>query len=326
MRSQPGVDGACDERDASAMTSRFRRRAGERLKRWGNRLVDRCAVILLKAARKISPQRLASGAAALTRMLGPFLSEHRIGRENLAAAFPEKSAAEIDKILAGVWDNLGRVVAEFVHLDRIPISGPGEPGALRITHNEDSLLQAQRIQQNPGPRLFFAAHLANWELPAIIARRFNFAASILYRPPNLPAVREAVLEIRSDCMGTLVASGFDAPLRLAGALDRGDKVGMLLDQHESRGVEVSFFGRRCQTTPLLAQLARHFDCPIHGLRVVRLANNDGFWVEITDAIEPVRDAAGLIDVQGTTQVMTSVIESWVREHPEQWLWLHRRWR
>jgi KDO2-lipid IV(A) lauroyltransferase len=101
---------------------------------------------------------------------------------------------------------------------------------------------------------------------------------------------------------------------------------MLVDQHESRGVDVDFFGRRCKTTPLLAQLARHFDCPIHGIRVVRLPDRYRFRVEITDPIKPVRDAAGLIDIQGTTQVITTVIEGWVREHPEQWLWLHRRWR
>jgi KDO2-lipid IV(A) lauroyltransferase len=51
-----------------------------------------------------------------------------------------------------------------------------------------------------------------------------------------------------------------------------------------------------------------------------------FRIELTEAIEPARDADGLIDVQGTTQIMTSVVEKWVREYPDQWLWLHRRWR
>jgi KDO2-lipid IV(A) lauroyltransferase len=77
---------------------------------------------------------------------------------------------------------------------------------------------------------------------------------------------------------------------------------------------------------LAARLARQTEYPLHGVHVVRLADRNSFAIEFTDAIEPVRDAQGLIDVQGTTQQITSVIEGWIREHPEQWLWLHRRWR
>jgi KDO2-lipid IV(A) lauroyltransferase len=72
-------------------------------------------------------------------------------------------------------------------------------------------------------------------------------------------------------------------------------------------------------------LARQIDCPIHGTRMIRLPEGK-FRGEITEAIAPVRDAGGRIDVQGTMQAITSVVEAWVREHPEQWLWLHRRWR
>ena len=80
-----------------------------------------------------------------------------------------------------------------------------------------------------------------------------------------------------------------------------------------------------KANPLLARLARQVDVPIYGVRVVRLPNRR-FRGEISDEIKPVRDATGKIDIQGTTQAITSVIEGWVREHPEQWLWLHRRWR
>jgi KDO2-lipid IV(A) lauroyltransferase len=101
---------------------------------------------------------------------------------------------------------------------------------------------------------------------------------------------------------------------------------MLVDQHFVKGVDVTFFGRRCKANPLIAQLARHTECPIHGTRVVRREDRNRFTIEMTEAIAPARDAQGRIDIQGTMQVITSVIEGWVREHPEQWLWLHRRWR
>ncbi len=126
-------------------------------------------------------------------------------------------------------------------------------------------------------------------------------------------------------MGELISTGLDAPMKIAGALERGAHVGMLVDQYYVRGVEVTFFGRRTNANPLLARLARHYNCPIHGARMIRLPGNR-FRGELTEAIEPARDANGEIDVAGTMQIITGVVEGWIREHPEQWLWLHRRWR
>jgi Kdo2-lipid IVA lauroyltransferase/acyltransferase len=72
-------------------------------------------------------------------------------------------------------------------------------------------------------------------------------------------------------------------------------------------------------------LARQTGMPIHGVRVVRKPGYS-FWGEVTDEIQPVRNADGQVDIGGTMQVIAHVIEGWTREHPEQWLWLHRRWR
>ncbi|MGD0026490.1 MAG: lipid A biosynthesis lauroyl acyltransferase, partial [Xanthobacteraceae bacterium] len=150
--------------------------------------------------------------------------------------------------------------------------------------------------------------------------------AVFYRRPNIRAISDAVIKLRADTMGQLIPATLDAPVRLARLLQSGVHVGMLVDQHYTKGVEVSFFGRSCKANPLIALLARQTECPIYGMRVVRLPGGDRFWGDITDPIEPPRDADGRIDVQGTMQAITAVIEGWVREHPEQWLWLHRRWR
>jgi KDO2-lipid IV(A) lauroyltransferase len=126
-------------------------------------------------------------------------------------------------------------------------------------------------------------------------------------------------------MGELVPTSMFAPIQLARALDAGRHVAMLVDQHYGKGVEVEFFGRRCLANPLMAVLAREAECAIHGTRVIRIENGR-FRAEVTEPIAPARDAEGKIDVQGTMQAITSVIEGWVREYPDQWLWLHRRWR
>ena len=101
---------------------------------------------------------------------------------------------------------------------------------------------------------------------------------------------------------------------------------MLADQHYTRGVEVIFFGRKCLANPLIAMLARQTGLPIYGMHVVRKPDGNTFWGEISPQVEPVYDAGGKFDIQGTMQAVTAVIEGWIRQNPEQWLWLHRRWR
>jgi KDO2-lipid IV(A) lauroyltransferase len=273
--------------------------------------------------RRFDRIRLSNVSAAVMRRVGPWLPEHKLGRANLTAAFPEKSPQEIEAILGGVWDNLGRVTVEFAHLDRLTI---GDPLNLPfIEYDDANIARYNRLRDDGKPALVFAAHLANWELPAVIASAFGLEAMILYRRPNVGAVADAVIDLRKGVMGELVPTGLGTPIKLARALEDGRHVAMLVDQHYTKGVEVSFFGRRCLANPLIAALARQVDCPIHGTRMIRLAD-DKFRGEISEAIEPVRDAEGAIDVPGTMQKITSVIEGWIREHPEQWLWLHRRWR
>jgi KDO2-lipid IV(A) lauroyltransferase len=283
-------------------------------------------VLLLKAVRRTDPDRISAFAGRTLRRLGPWLAEHRTGRANLAAAFPEKTSAEIEEILAGAWENLGRIGAEYAHLDRLWDYREEAPGSGRIEIPTVSLERSRQLRGDAKPALLFSAHFANWELPAVAAAALGLETAILYRRPNIGDVADAIQKIRAVNMGTLISThGLDAAFKVAAALERGAHVGLLVDQHFSRGVEVTFFGRRCQANPMLARLARRFDCPIHGARVVRLPGNR-FRLDVTEAIAPARDAQGRIEIAATMQIVTSVVEGWVREHPEQWLWQHRRWR
>jgi Kdo2-lipid IVA lauroyltransferase/acyltransferase len=297
-----------------------------RLKSAGDAMLGHAFVGTIKTLRMVDRRRMARMASAVTRSVGPHLKEHKLAREQLVAAFPEKSPAEIEDVLTGVWDNLGRVAAEFAHIDRLHIVDPDRPGPEDITYSQRTFDLFHQLRLDGKPALLFTSHLANWELSAYVAAAYKLDLNILYRRPNIAAVDEAVRRSREGIMGTLVATGLDAPVKLARVLESGGHVAMLVDQHYVRGVDVTFFGRACKANPLLAQLARLVDCPIHGARIVRLPDRDRFRIDLTEAIEPARDAEGRVDVAGTMQVVTSVVEGWVREHPEQWLWLHRRWR
>ena len=283
----------------------------------------------LAVLRRINRQRMANVLGRLMRFVGPWLPEHKIGLENLRAAFPEKPPAEIETILGGVWENLGRVAAEFAHIDRIIIHDPARPERSAdpdTTISERTYTNLQKLGDTKRPCLVFAAHLANWEIPATAPFQFGFKTSILYRRPNIGGASDAIVDMRARCMGNMIASGLDAPLKLARALESGENVALLVDQHTTQGIDVTFFGRKAKANQLVVTLARLTGAPIRGVRVIRQPDGNHFAAELTDEIPPVRDAEGKIDTQATLQAITNVVEGWVREHPEQWLWLHRRWR
>ncbi|MEP7030074.1 MAG: lipid A biosynthesis lauroyl acyltransferase [Pseudolabrys sp.] len=303
----------------NAMLQRVRRAA----KRASDSLFGAVAVGLIKIVRLTNPDRIANVSGWIMRRLGPLFPENKVGRDNLTHAFPEKSAAEIEIILGGVWENLGRMGAEFAHLDRLWDFDPNRPGRIEIPQSTiDRFIQ---IQNDGKPALIFAAHLGNWELPAICGATYELDSAVLYRKPNIPAVDRWLNQTRAASMGELIATDLSAPVKIAEALQRGAHVGMLVDQYYRRGVPVIFFGQRTMANPLLARLAQHFDCPIYGAHMIRLPGNR-FRGEMTEEIAAVRGSDGKVDIAATMQVITTVIEGWVREHPEQWLWLHRRWR
>src|SRR5260370_7859895 len=126
------------------------------------------------------------------------------------------------------------------------------------------------------------------------------SAPVVYRRPNLGAVAEAIIPLRSVSMGELIPSDRAAPIRVARALEKGVHVGMLVDQHFGQGVDVMFFGRRCKANPLIARLARHFDCPIHGVRAIRPPGGP-FRAEITEAVAAPPDPRRSIKPQAPIQ-------------------------
>jgi KDO2-lipid IV(A) lauroyltransferase len=304
---------------------RTKARCRDATKPLGDAAVGALTIGMLRATRYFDPIKTANLFGRFTRLIGPMLREQRIGRANLTAAFPEKSPREIETILAGVWDNLGRLGAEFAHLDHIWEHDPAHPELSRIEIQQRTHELFAQLRLDGKPALIFFCHLGNWELPAVAAVAHGLDAAVLFRRPNSASANRIIEELRQVKMGTLIPAGRDAPLRLAAALQKGQHVAIQVDQWFTNGVEVTFFGRKTKANPTLARLLRQVECPVHGVRIIRLPDNR-FRAELSEEVPPVRDAAGQIDIQGTMQAVTSVVEGWVREYPDQWLWLHRRWR
>jgi KDO2-lipid IV(A) lauroyltransferase len=292
-------------------------------------LRDEALAALVRGAfalvRGLGPDRAAALGGGAARLLGPLTPAHRIARENIDAAFPERTAAERAAILRESWDNLGRTASEYVHLGALWDFDQENPGVGRIELSPGSLERFMRLREDGKPAILFAAHLANWELPAVAAQRHGLASAALYRTPNNRAIARDVLRMRSGVMGDLIPAGHAAPVRMMEALDEGLHLGMLVDQRFGRGPRIRFLGRPAAANPLLARLARRFDCPVHGARAIRLPGGR-FRLELTEAVTLPRNARGEVDIEAATQAVNDIVEGWIREYPGQWLWQHRRWR
>ena len=279
---------------------------------------------LFAGLRLLGPERSSDLGGWLLRTASPLIPVNRVAVANIRAGFPDMADDEVRRIARGAWENLGRTAAEYAHLKSLfdyDYRNPDAPSRVEVSGIEHFIA----LKDDARPGLIFSAHLANWELPAICAAAYDLETTAVFRAPNDPAVAAIIHEIRSGAMDGLAAAKQGAAFAMQGVLERGGHLGMLIDQHFTRGVVVPFMGRPALTNPVLAKFARRFDCPVHGVRVIRLPDRR-FRLELTPALDLPRDEAGEIDVRGAMAMMTAVVEGWVRENPEQWLWMHRRWR
>ena len=255
----------------------------------------------------------------LSRKIGPRLFLSRRALNHLAIAFPEMPEAERQRIVADMWDNLGRMIAEYPHLGTLadPASGRTEVvGAERLA----SLRAAGR------PFIVISAHMANFELMPISAYKHGHNLTVVSRPVNNPFVQHLLLFFRQRPTGDWgkIPKGVDGARQAVKLLKQGLNLGVLVDQRVTQGVALPFFGQPARTNLGIAKLALEFDVEVLPAHLERL---DGARFRLT-VEEPVA-RPHLADRQEAAKVMMTevnqVIERWIRQRPADWLWLHRRW-
>jgi KDO2-lipid IV(A) lauroyltransferase len=255
---------------------------------------------------------------ALARAVGPHLRVSRTARRNLARTFPEKSAAELDGVLRGMWDNLGRTAAEYAHLGRIRTRGRDPRIELIGSENIDLLKGDGR------PGIAYAAHLANWELPALVSALHGLPVTLVHRRANNPFAERLLRYCRRPVGGELVPKGPSASRRIRDVLRGGGHLGLLVDQKTNNGLRAPFFGRDAMTTPVVALCALAYGCPVVPVQVERL-RGARFRVTVHPPLAIAATGDRARDVLAATSLINAGIEGWIRQRPDQWTWLHRRW-
>jgi KDO2-lipid IV(A) lauroyltransferase len=287
-------------------------------------LPDRLLGALLRSSaqglRRLGPIRASNLGGAITRTLGPLLPVSRVAQDNLAAALPELDAAARRRIVRQVWDNLGRTIAEMPLLAQLGLSDQG-PGWELI---REPAMGAADMSRGA---IYFAGHLANWELMMALTRYFHNDFGVLYRAPANPAVDAFVRGLRNDYGGPSMVhfrKGAIGARQTLGHLRAGKVLGLLADQKTNDGIAVPFFGRPAMTAPAVAALALKFRVPLIPAHARRLG--PARFRVILEAPLALPDTGDRHrDILEVTTAVNQCLERWIRQEPGDWLWLHRRW-
>lgn len=275
------------------------------------------ALALFLGLCRILPVDWASGLGGwIGRTVGPLLGQNRKAARNLARAFPDNSVETNARILRGMWDNLGRVIAEYPHLPRICAKLEG--GRVEVVGIET--IRALATDEKPG--ILFGAHLANWEVQPFIARHTGLELALIYRAPNNEWVDRLLRRLRDAPL--LFRKGQEGARALFSLLRGGGHVAMLVDQKMNDGIAVPFLGRDAMTAPAIAQFGLRLGCVIVPVRTERL-RGARFRITVYPPLEMPNSGDRTADELAVMTTINGIVEDWVRARPEQWLWLHRRW-
>lgn len=246
----------------------------------------------------------------IAKTLGTYMAMDRKSIRNIRAALQCDKATARD-ISKHHWNNLGRVMSEYPHLKQIATHHVRFKG-------EDHI---KRMRDDGKPGILFGAHIGNWEvIPHALLHHFDFKMHPVYRAPNNPHVDKRLHQYRAPD-GQLIPypKSRSGMVGMVKALKSGEHLGMLIDQKYNEGVDAPFFGMNAKTGTAFIELAQKYDCPLVPIRCIREKN--GFIIEILPPISI--SNREVMDVLGDAH---NLLESWIKQHPDQWLWMHRRWK
>ncbi|MES2678128.1 MAG: lysophospholipid acyltransferase family protein [Pseudomonadota bacterium] len=259
-------------------------------------------------------------ASFLARLIGKRISVHNLAKQNITKSLPNLNAAEVDEVLDGMWDNLGRIVGEFIHIAKF--SGKELMNYAEL--DEESKKNIADIKRNFKGGIIFSAHIGNWEIGPKIFLENGMNVKTVYRPLNNQAVDEMTSKIRGV---ELISKSSKGNKQIIEEIKNGNYVVILADQKISDGILVPFFNRPALTTASIAKLALKYNVPLIPARSMRIGKEFKFKVRVEKPIEFQKTANinndSVIDL--TTKI-NQKLEEWIKEYPAQWFWVHNRWK
>src|SRR2546425_7051128 len=244
----------------------------------------------------------------------------RTGERNLEIAFPELSIGERRLLLRRTFGNLGRLLGVFSQFTKQP------ENLLEIVDRDGFEYLAAAKQAGRGI-ILFTGHVGAWELSSFGLSLFGYPLSFLVRRIDNPKIEALVDRVRTR-LGNRTIGKRSAAREILRILQGGGTLGILVDLNtqEREGIFVDFFGVKASTTFLVAKLALRTNSEVLPVFAPWNRAQQRFLLKIDEPLKIVRSGNEEEDVRRLTQALTSVVEKYVRRYPDQWLWIHRRWK
>ena len=244
-----------------------------------------------------------------------------VGMRNLAMAFPEKSNAERARILRGEFTSLGRQLAELCQFPRYTLENVTQVVVY------DGLENYERAFARKKGVLFLTAHFGGWELSAFTHSMYGHCMYVVMRPMDNVYLDRMIRRYRT-MHGNRTVDKDDFVRGLLAAMKAGEVVGILMDTNMTppQGIFVNFFGIPACTASGLARIALRTDAAVVPAFTIWDAALGKYRLRFDPALELIRTGELEADIAANTQRFTNVIEDYVRQYPDQWLWVHRRWK
>ncbi|MDA7705386.1 lysophospholipid acyltransferase family protein [Rickettsiales bacterium] len=258
----------------------------------------------------------------LTKNIGKILSVHNLAKNNIKKSLKKLSDAEINNILDKMWDNLGKVITEYYFINKKSKNEFNKT----ITLDEKSKKNLQKLKRSKKGGILFSAHYGSWEVGARYFSMNDFKCKILYRPLNNKYV-DKLLSLDQRSGMDMIGKGAAGSKEIMKCLKNNEFIIIMADQRVGDGIKVPFFGRKALTSPSFAKLSLRYNIPLIPVRIIREDNNK-FNIEISDSITIPKDKELTMDkkIYKITREINKIIEKWIKQYPEQWFWVHNRWK
>jgi len=254
----------------------------------------------------------------LGRTLGPLLPRNELARKNLRRALPDLDEKQVDETISGMWDNFGRSIAEFPHMNNM------DKQAFANIAEVEGVEHIDQAKQGGKGSLFFSGHVGNWEMAIKAYAIYDSPLYVVYRRLNNSGLDKLVQTMRESYQSEGIPKGKGGSRQLIKALRQAGHVAILVDQKMNEGIAVDFFGRKAMTAPAIATLALKYDCHVIPTRVIR-TEGAHFKVTIFPPMEIEKTGDQEADILNLMTRINKVIEDWIRDNPSQWIWVHNRW-
>jgi Kdo2-lipid IVA lauroyltransferase/acyltransferase len=245
----------------------------------------------------------------------------RTGRRNLEMAFPEASAQAREELLRGCFENLGRALGVFSHFRK------EMPESWRKFVDCEGLERLAAARETGRGVILFTGHIGAWELSSFALSLFDQPLSFLVRRIDNPKV-EALVDRYRMSRGNRTIDKMFAAREMLQILKSGGTLGILVDLNtlDREAVFVDFFDVKAATTFIVAKLALRTGADVFPVFAPWDKAREKFLVQVGEPLRVDPTGEETEDVRGLTQAMTGVVEDYVRRYPDQWLWIHRRWK